>query len=103
MAGRLVATEASGSVVVEDDYVWLRRAIENLIANAVAHTPESTPIEIEVNRAGEPWSWWLITDSGSPSSVRSCCLTVVRSRSTKHPLGGVTAQIALPLAATDDR
>ncbi|MCP4966470.1 MAG: hypothetical protein GY926_14715 [bacterium] len=44
MAGRLVATEASGSVVVEDDYVWLRRAIENLIANAVAHTPESTPI-----------------------------------------------------------
>lgn len=51
--GRDIRPEvAPGPVVVEGDSVWLRQAIENLVTNAVAHAPESTPIEIEVRKSG---------------------------------------------------
>ena len=50
--GRDIRRDTPRSVVVNGDRVWLRQAIENLIRNAVAHAPESEPIELVVDSVG---------------------------------------------------
>lgn len=44
--GREIHCEVRGRVLVIGDGMWLRQAIDNLVANAVAYTPSPTPIEL---------------------------------------------------------
>ena len=50
--GRRIELEAAPGVVVEGDGDQLRRVFVNLLANAVVHTPEGTPIEVSLRREG---------------------------------------------------
>ncbi len=51
-SGRDISTRIAGAIVVDADPVWLRQAIENLIANAITPAPVSTTIELVVTRVG---------------------------------------------------
>ncbi len=48
---RTIEVSADGDVVVACDQGLVRRMIENLISNAVKHTPEGAPIRVEVRSA----------------------------------------------------
>lgn len=50
--GRPVTLDAS-ELVVTGDKDHIRRAVTNLLANATAHTPPGTPIEVSVHQEGE--------------------------------------------------
>ncbi|MBT8248211.1 MAG: HAMP domain-containing histidine kinase, partial [Acidimicrobiia bacterium] len=51
--GRDIQFDAPDRAMVDGDGVWLRQAIENLISNAVANTPDTTSIELVVRRAAD--------------------------------------------------
>ncbi len=50
--GRPISLDADGHVVVMGDVIHLRRAVSNLLVNAVRHTPAGTRIEVRVRAAG---------------------------------------------------
>jgi two-component system OmpR family sensor kinase len=59
---REVSLDAPGPVVVEGDASRLRQVVANLLANAAAHTPAGTPVEVSVG-AGEH-ATLTVTDHG---------------------------------------
>lgn len=50
---RAITLQAGGPVVVEGDPGRLRQVIDNLVRNALTHTPEGTPVDLRVEGAGE--------------------------------------------------
>jgi two-component system OmpR family sensor kinase len=52
-AGRPITLEAAEPVIVDGDRERLRQVIDNLIGNALQHTPPGTPVAVTVS--GEPW------------------------------------------------
>ena len=50
---RPVFYTADGTIVVNGDEHRLRQVLANLLENARAHTPPSTPVEVRVSQAGE--------------------------------------------------
>jgi two-component system OmpR family sensor kinase len=51
--GRPIEVETPPSAVVLGDAHQLRQVLANLLRNALVHTPERTPVEVTVERAGE--------------------------------------------------
>ncbi len=62
-SGRDISASVPDSALINGDSVWLRQAVENLIANAVAHTPESSPIELKLFEDAET-ATVLVVDHG---------------------------------------
>jgi two-component system OmpR family sensor kinase len=50
---RAIAVTAAGPVITRGDSARLRQVVDNLLANAAAHTPAGTPIEVAVVRDGD--------------------------------------------------
>jgi two-component system OmpR family sensor kinase len=48
--GRAIKLEIEQSVVVAGDEVRLRQALDNLVTNALVHTPDGTPIRLALSR-----------------------------------------------------
>ena len=47
----------------------LRSAIENVLRNAVRYSPDDTPVEMQIARAGGGWKFsFAITDPGVPAA-----------------------------------
>ena len=62
-AGRPITLEAPAPVIVDADAERLRQIIDNLISNAIQHTPAGTPVTVTVT--GEPGSGQLtVADQG---------------------------------------
>jgi two-component system, OmpR family, sensor kinase len=61
--GRAIGYRPAGPVVVSGDASRLRQVVDNLMANAIAHTPAGTPIEVEVGRHGSE-ALLTVTDHG---------------------------------------
>ena len=67
-AARQITLDAPESVPVVGDRLQLRRAITNLVANAVKHTPAGTPIEVTCRRVGG-WATVVVRDHGGGLSA----------------------------------
>ncbi|MEZ4340101.1 MAG: ATP-binding protein [Sandaracinaceae bacterium] len=68
-SGRFVELVAHGPVVLRGDEEILRRAVENVVRNAVRWTPEGTTVEVSIDVApsmgGEvPWATVRVRDHG---------------------------------------
>ena len=58
--GRRIALHADEPVIVHADGGRIRQVIDNLVGNAVQHTPAGSPVTVTVhgqagNGAGSPW------------------------------------------------
>jgi len=60
---RPVSVDAGGPLVVDGDRHRLRQVVDNLLANAVAHTPEGAAIEVRVTPEGG-WALLRVHDHG---------------------------------------
>jgi signal transduction histidine kinase len=61
--GRRITLEAAEPVIVDGDRERLRQVIDNLIGNALQHTPPGTPVAVTVS--SEPGNGWLtVADQG---------------------------------------
>jgi two-component system OmpR family sensor kinase len=60
---RPVTVEMRGSVVVSGDAAHLRQIVDNLLHNAVVHTPAGTPVHVSVGRDG-PLAVVQVADDG---------------------------------------
>ena len=67
-AGRPITLEAAEPVIVDADAGRLRQVIDNLIGNAIQHTPAGTPVAVSV--AGEPGGVRLIVADCGPGMTR---------------------------------
>ena len=48
--GRPISLEVSGPVFVDGDAARLRQVVDNLLRNAIVHTPTGTPVHVSVRR-----------------------------------------------------
>jgi two-component system, OmpR family, sensor kinase len=60
---RAISLEVSGPVPVVGDAARLRQVVDNLLANAVQHTPEGSPIDVRVTTDAE-WARLEVSDHG---------------------------------------
>jgi len=49
---RRISLEVSGPVLVDGDAARLRQVVDNLLRNAIVHTPMGTPVHVSVRRDG---------------------------------------------------
>ena len=61
--GRVLTLAASGLVIVDADHARLRQVIDNLIGNALQHTPAGTPVTVAVD-ADSSHGRVAVTDQG---------------------------------------
>jgi two-component system OmpR family sensor kinase len=66
--GRPITLEAAEPVIVDGDTERLRQVIDNLIGNAVQHTPPGTPVAVTVS--GEPGSGRLTVADNGPGMTQ---------------------------------
>jgi two-component system OmpR family sensor kinase len=50
---REISLNADGGATVSGDPLQLRQVLSNLLGNAIVHTPEGTPVEVDVDGSGE--------------------------------------------------
>jgi two-component system OmpR family sensor kinase len=67
-AGRPITLEAAEPVIVHADAGRLRQIIDNLIGNAIQHTPPGTPVAVSVS--SEPGSGRLTVADSGPGMTR---------------------------------
>jgi two-component system OmpR family sensor kinase len=60
---RQISLDVSGAVVVPGDSARLRQVLDNLLRNAVVHTPAGTPVHVVVGREG-PRAVVTVADEG---------------------------------------
>ena len=66
-AAHKVSVEASVAVLVNGDRQRLRQCLDNLITNAVSHSPRDAPVSVfleEVDRDGKKWGQLEVVDEG---------------------------------------
>ncbi len=61
---RDLSLSADGPVVVEGDPGRLRQVVDNLVRNAIAHTPAGTPVELRVATSGDASAELDVRDHG---------------------------------------
>jgi signal transduction histidine kinase len=66
--GRPITLQAAGPVIVDADTERLRQVIDNLIGNAIQHTPSGTPVTVTV--ASEPGSGRLTVADRGPGMTQ---------------------------------
>src|ERR1700722_4670427 len=67
-AGRPITLEAAEPVIVDADAERLRQVIDNLIGNAIQHTPRGTPVSVNVS--SEPGTGLLTVADRGPGMSR---------------------------------
>jgi signal transduction histidine kinase len=99
---RTVALEfrADGEARVRGDPVWLRRALENLLGNAIQHSPNGSRVTVEI--AGDPKM--LITTvrdqgAGVDDAIRGRLFA--RFATTRHGEGGTGLGLAIVRAVAE--
>ena len=85
----------SGGAAVRGDPVWLRRALENLIGNALQHSPQGARVLVEV--AAEPAQRFCatVTDQGAGVDAAIRDRLFERFATTRHGMGGTGLGLAI--------
>jgi signal transduction histidine kinase len=100
-AARKVRVElrAGASAPVRGDPVWLRRALENLLGNAVQHSPEGARVELEVSGGSECVAQVRDHGTGVDPAIRGRLFE--RFATTRHGDGGTGLGLAIVRAVAE--
>ena len=100
-AARKVRVElrAGASAPVRGDPVWLRRALENLLGNAVQHSPEGARVEVEIS--GGPQCVAQVRDHGTGVDPAIRERLFERFATTRHGDGGTGLGLAIVRAVAE--
>lgn len=63
-----VKLDVSGSGTVEGDPIMIRRAVSNLLSNAIRHTPSGSTVSVTIDRVDNAWARLAVTNPGLPIS-----------------------------------
>jgi len=79
---------------------WLRRAVENLISNAIQHSPRGSAVRVELTEAATGWSI-AVSDQGAgvDPSIRDRLFS--RFATTRHGRGGSGLGLAIVRAIAE--
>jgi signal transduction histidine kinase len=95
-----VEVKAEGQAPVRGDPVWLRRALENLLGNAVQHSPENARVLLEVQPAGQEWVATVRDEGGGVDpAIREKLFE--RFATTRHGEGGTGLGLAIVRAVAE--
>jgi signal transduction histidine kinase len=95
-----VEVKAEGPAPVRGDPVWLRRALENLLGNAVQHSPENARVLLEVQPAGQEWVATVRDEGpGVDPAIREKLFE--RFATTRHGEGGTGLGLAIVRAVAE--
>ena len=95
-----VEVKAEGAAPVRGDPVWLRRALENLLGNAVQHSPENARVLLEVQPAGPEWVA-AVRDEGPGVDPAIRERLFERFATTRHGEGGTGLGLAIVRAVAE--
>jgi len=102
-AARKVRVELSrpeGAALVRGDKVWLRRALENLLGNAVQHSPEGAQVLVQI--AAEPHGVTAtVRDAGAGVDPAIREKLFERFTTTRHGEGGTGLGLAIVRAVAE--
>ena len=85
---------------VRGDPIWLRRALENLLGNAVQHSPEGARVLIELAADGPAWVA-SVADQGSGVDAAIRERLFERFATTRHGAGGTGLGLAIVRAVAE--
>ena len=85
---------AEGSAEARGDPVWLRRALENLLGNALQHSPPGSRVRLEVFAEGPNWVL-AVRDEGAGVDPAIRARLFERFATTRHGEGGTGLGLAI--------
>ena len=94
-----VELKASGSSRVRGDPVWLRRALENLVGNAVQHSPDGERVELEISGGAQCVAQVRDHGPGVDPAIRERLFE--RFATTRHGDGGTGLGLAIVRAVAE--
>jgi signal transduction histidine kinase len=97
---RLELRAAPDSAPVRGDPVWLQRAIENLVGNAMQHSPDGARVAIEIAQDGNGWLA-TVADEGSGVDPAIRDRLFERFATTRHGVGGTGLGLAIVRAVAE--
>ena len=97
---RLELARPEGAALVRGDPVWLRRALENLLGNAVQHSPQGARVQIEV-AAGASAVTATVRDEGAGVDPAIRDRLFERFSTTRHGEGGTGLGLAIVRAVAE--
>src|SRR5205823_4114029 len=97
--GVRVELHAPDTAAVRGDPVWLRRALENLLGNAVQHSPEGARVEVEIS--GGPQCVAQVRDHGTGVDPAIRERLFERFATTRHGDGGTGLGLAIVRAVAE--
>lgn len=95
-----VEFRAGGSAPVRGDPAWLRRALENLIGNALQHSPATAPVVVEI-APDESGFTALVRDHGGGVDPAIRDRLFQRFATTRHGEGGTGLGLAIVRAVAE--
>ena len=100
-AARQVQLElhTNGPTRVRGDPLWLRRALENLVGNAVQHSPDGERVELEIRNGSECVAEVRDHGSGVDPAIRDRLFE--RFATTRHGDGGTGLGLAIVRAVAE--
>jgi signal transduction histidine kinase len=95
-----VELRAPESAQVRGDPVWLRRALENLLGNAVQHSPDGARVLVEVSPGAVGWEASVADEGpGVDPAIRERLFE--RFATTRHGEGGTGLGLAIVRAVAE--
>lgn len=94
-----VELRAAGPAPVRGDPLWLRRALENLLGNAVQHSPEGERVEVQVRNGTDCVAEVRDHGAGVDPAIRERLFE--RFATTRHGEGGTGLGLAIVRAVAE--
>ena len=97
---RVELSRPEGAALVRGDPVWLRRALENLLGNAVQHSPEGARVRVQI-AADAQGITATVRDEGAGVDPAIRERLFERFSTTRHGEGGTGLGLAIVRAVAE--